>query len=143
MDIFKGYIPLKGKKPMEEYKNPKDFYNYDYIRKTKGDYGAVLKDDIVQIDLDSLEEAEVIKTIISDLNIKCSILKTDRGMHFYFKNTDLDTRKVKSKTPVGVTIDVGIGSKNAIVPLKIGGKNSSIIYLLYNQRILIKIVLKI
>lgn len=122
MDIFKGYIPLKGKKPLEEYKNRKEFYTYDYIRKTNNDYGAVLKDDIVQIDLDSLEEAEIIKNIVTDLKLKCGILKTDRGMHFYFKNSDLGTRKVKSKTPIGVTIDVGLGSKNAIIPLKVDGK---------------------
>jgi putative DNA primase/helicase len=122
MDIFKGYIPLKGKKPLEEYKNRKEFYNYDYIRKTKNDYGGVLMDDVVQIDLDSLEEAEIVKRIISESKIQCNILKTDRGMHFYFKNTDLKTRKVKAKAPIGVTIDVGLGSKNAIVPLRIGDK---------------------
>lgn len=122
MDIFKGYIPLKGKKPIEEYKNRKEFYSFDYIRKTKSDYGGILKDEIVQIDLDSLEEAEIIKTVISDLNIKCHILRTDRGMHFYFENTDLKTRKVKTKTPIGVTVDIGIGLKNSVVPLKVDGK---------------------
>jgi putative DNA primase/helicase len=43
-------------------------------------------------------------------------------MHFYFRNTNLKTRKVKIKTPIGVTIDVGLGSKNAVVPLRIGDK---------------------
>lgn len=121
MDIFKGYIPLKGKKPLEEYKDRNKFYTYDWARKTFEDYGAVLKDDIIQIDFDSKEEADIVKNIITDLNIKCCILKTDRGMHFYFKNTGLQTRKIKTKTPLGLTIDIGLGSKNCIVPLRVNG----------------------
>lgn len=122
VEIFKGYMPLKGKRPLEEYKDRKDFYNYQYTRKNFEEYGAILKDDIVQIDIDTNKESEILKQIVSDLGIKCWILKTSRGMHFYFRNTDLNTRKVKAKTPIGLTIDVGIGSKNAIVPLKIKGK---------------------
>lgn len=122
MDIFKGYIPLKGKKPIESYRGRKEFYSFEYIRKTDSDYGGVLKDDIVQIDIDSTEEAEIVKRIVTELDIQCNILKTDRGMHFYFINAGLRTRKVKSKVPIGVTVDVGLGLKNAVVPLRIGDK---------------------
>lgn len=121
MNIFKGYIPLKGKKPLEVYKDRKEFYSFDYIRRTDNDYGGVLNDDIIQIDFDSMSEAQIVKAIITDLGIKCNILKTTRGMHFYFRNTGVKTRKVKAKTPIGLTIDVGLGSKNTIVPLKVHG----------------------
>lgn len=120
--MFKGYIPMKDKKPLQIYKNREKFYTYDWARKNFKEYGAILNDDMVQIDIDTEEEAEIVKTIITELNINCSILKTTRGMHFYFKNTDLTTRKVKAKTPIGITIDVGLGIKNAVVPLKIKGK---------------------
>jgi len=120
--MFKGYIPLKGKKPLEEYKNREKFYTYDWARKNFEEYGAILADEIVQIDVDNEDEAEKLKNIITDLNISCGILKTTRGMHFYFRNTDLTTRKVKIKTPIGITVDIGLGIKNAVVPLKIKGK---------------------
>lgn len=120
--MFKGYIPLKGKKPLEEYKNREKFYTYDWARKNFEEYGAILADEIVQIDVDNEDEAEKLKNIITDLNISCGILKTNRGMHFYFRNTDLTTRKVKTKTPIGITVDIGLGIKNAVVPLKIKGK---------------------
>lgn len=113
---------MKDKKPLQIYKNREKFYTYDWARKNFKEYGAILNDDMVQIDIDTEEEAEIVKTIITELNINCSILKTTRGMHFYFKNTDLTTRKVKAKTPIGITIDVGLGIKNAVVPLKIKGK---------------------
>lgn len=122
LDIFKGYIRTKGKKPIESYRNKKQFYTYDYIRKTDGDYGAILADDMVQIDIDGLEESEIVKAIVIDLNLKCAILRTSRGYHFYFRNTDLSKRQIKMKTPIGVTIDVGIGAQNAPVPIKVDGK---------------------
>ena len=121
MDIFKGYIPLKGKKPLEGYKNRKEFYTWDYIRKSDNDYGGVLKDEIIQIDFDSMDEAKIVKDIVADLGIRCHILKTDRGMHFYFRNAGVKSRKIKVKTPIGLTIDVGLGTKNAVIPLKVDG----------------------
>lgn len=122
MDIFKGYIKTKGKKPIELYRNKKQFYTYDYIRKIDGDYGAILSDEIIQIDIDDSDNSQLVKSIVEGLGLKCAILKTTRGLHFYFKNTDLKTRRTKAKTPIGVSIDVGIGSQNAPVPLKVNGK---------------------
>lgn len=120
--MFKGYIPMKNKQPLQIYKDRDRFYSYDWARKNFKEYGAILSDDMVQIDIDTEEESEIVKTIITELNINCSILKTTRGMHFYFRNTDLTTRKVKEKTPLGVTVDIGLGIKNAVVPLKINGR---------------------
>lgn len=122
MDILKGYIKTKGKKPIESYRKKKNFYTYDYIRKTGGDYAGILADGMVQIDVDDDEEAELIKTIITELKLSCAILKTTRGLHFYFRNTDLSKRQTKIKTPIGVAIDVGIGDQNALVPVKVEGK---------------------
>jgi putative DNA primase/helicase len=113
---------MKNKQPLQPYKDEDKFYTYDWARKNFKEYGAILSDDMVQIDIDTEEESEIVKTIITELNINCSILKTTRGMHFYFRNTDLTTRKVKAKTPLGVTVDIGLGIKNAVVPLKINGK---------------------
>lgn len=120
--MFKGYIPMKGKKPLEKYKDKKDFCTLDHVRQRYEDYGGVLEDDVIQIDVDDAEQAKIIYKIVSDNNTLCNVLQTTRGMHFYFKNTDITTRKVHSKTPIGIIIDVGIGSKNAVVPLKVDGK---------------------
>jgi putative DNA primase/helicase len=113
---------MKDKKPLQVYKNRDKFYSYDWARKNFKEYGAILNDNMVQIDIDNMKEAEILKNIITELNLSCSILKTDRGMHFYFRNTNLTTRKVKTKTAIGLTVDIGLGIKNAVVPLKINGK---------------------
>lgn len=86
-----------------------------------GDYAGILNEDIIQIDLDNSNEANVIYSIVQDMDISCSVLKTNRGLHFYFKNTHIKNKKIKTKTAIGVTIDIGLGSKNSIVPIKVNG----------------------
>ena len=118
IDLFKGYIPTNGKKPTEEYKNRTKFYELSEVEALQS-YGGVLKDDIVQIDIDDFEESEIVFKIIQNLNISTPVLKTSRGKHFYFRNTDIDKRKQGWSTPIGVKIDVGLGNQNAVIPLKI------------------------
>lgn len=120
-NLFKGYIPTggsNGKKPTEEYKNRTKFYELSEVEALQS-YGGVLKDEYIQIDVDDFEDSEKIFKIIKDLDIKCNVLKTTRGKHFYFKNTDVEKRKQGWRTPIGIKIDVGLGNQNAVIPLKI------------------------
>jgi len=120
--LFKGYIPTKGKKPLEEYKDRTKFYTYEYIRKSNSDYGGVLDDNIIQIDVDDMQQSELLYKIIQSQNIQCSTLKTERGRHFYFINPGITRRKQGYYTPIGIKIDIGLGSQNAVIPLKVNGK---------------------
>jgi putative DNA primase/helicase len=122
LEIFKGYIKTNGKKPLEPYRNKKSFYNYEYIRRTSGDYAGILADGMVQIDIDDESEAKLVKKIIEDLDIKCAILKTTRGIHFYFRNKAVNKKQTKIMTPIGVKVDVAIGEQNALVPIKVNGE---------------------
>ena len=119
--IFKGYIPTNGKRPTEEYKNRTEFYSLSDVEKLNS-YGAVLEDEIIQIDVDDEEQSNIVLNIIKDLNIQCNIIQTNRGKHFYFKNTNQDKRKQGYTTAIGVKIDTGLGSQNAVIPIKIDGK---------------------
>lgn len=119
--IFKGYIPTNGKKPTEEYKNRTEFYSLSDVEKLKS-YGAVLEDGIIQIDIDDEEQSNIVFNIVKDLDIQCNVLKTDRGKHFYFKNTNQDKRKQGYTTSLGIKIDTGLGSQNAVIPIKVNDK---------------------
>lgn len=119
--MFKGYIPTNGKKPTEEYKNRTEFYSLSDVEKLNS-YGAVLSDEIIQIDIDDEEQSEIVFDIIQKQNIQCNILKTSRGKHFYFLNTNMDRRKQGYLTAIGVKIDTGLGLQNAVIPLKVDGK---------------------
>lgn len=122
--MFKGYIPTGGKDgkvPQEEYKNRTKFYNLDEVDKLDS-YGGVLADNLIQIDVDNEEESEILLNIVKGLDIQCTVLKTDRGKHFYFINPGIDRRKQGYYTPLGIKIDVGLGVQNAVVPLKLKRK---------------------
>lgn len=122
MEVLKGYIKTKGKKPIEPYRNKTSFYNYDYIRKTGGDFAGILANGMVQIDVDDEEEAKLVKQMVEESGLKCPILKTDRGIHFYFRNTEVKKKQTKLMTPIGVTVDVAVGEQNAPVPIKVFGE---------------------
>lgn len=124
--MFKGYIPTKGKKPLEEYKERKEFYNEQYARKTFNEFAGILEDNLVQVDLDDSEQSETLYKIIKTLDIKCHMIKTDRGRHFYFINPGLTNRKQGIFNALGLKCDIGLGSQNAVIPIKIDGKTRTI-----------------
>lgn len=123
-EFFKGFIPTggdDGKRPLEKYKNRTDFYNLKDVEKLNS-YGGVLKNGIVQIDIDNKEDSERVYKIIKALNINCIVLNTTRGKHFYFKNTKVNGRKQGWFTPIGIKVDTGLGDQNAVIPLKVLGR---------------------
>ncbi|MBE6068834.1 MAG: DNA primase [Clostridium lundense] len=127
--MWKGYIPTggkDGKTPAEEYKNRTEFYNISDVQNLDS-YGGVLADDLIQIDIDDKEQSDTLYKIVKDTNINTTILQTTRGKHFYFKNTDIDKRKQGYSTAIGIKIDVGLGSQNAVVPLKVKGKKRKLL----------------
>ncbi|RDY26246.1 DNA primase [Romboutsia weinsteinii] len=119
--MFKGYIPTKGKKPTEAYKNRSEFYNISDVENLNS-YGAVLKNNIIQIDIDDKEQSDIVFKIVKEQNIKCNVVETSRGKHFYFLNRNIDRRKQGYWVAIGVKVDVGLGSQNAVIPIKIDGK---------------------
>jgi putative DNA primase/helicase len=118
MDLFKGYLPMRDKRALEPYKDRTSFYTQAAVSELAG-YGGVLADGFIQIDLDESAEAEILLRIIDDLKIGCRVLKTTRGMHFYFQNNGQDRNRIKAKLAVGLTADIGV--KNRLIPLKIEG----------------------
>ena len=119
--MFKGYIPTRGKRPSESIKGRVDFYTFDEIKHLQS-YGGVLSDDVIMVDLDDRVEAEIMYKIIKDHDIQCNILNTSRGKHFYFKNTDVNKNCISKSTTIGLKVDIKLGNRNAVVPLKINGE---------------------
>ena len=97
--MFKGYVPMKGKRPTESVKGRTEFYELGEVEHLL-EYGGVLKDEIIMIDIDNKEQSKILDKILKDLDIKCNRLKTSRGMHFYFKNTDVTTNCIAKFTAI-------------------------------------------
>lgn len=118
--MFKGYILTKGKKPMESLKNAQ-LKELETVQNFES-YGGILKDNVIMIDVDELESANIINNILMDLGVKCHKLHTTRGIHFYFERPRiLERNKIHSQTAVGIVCDVKVGCKLTCVPLKIDG----------------------
>ena len=118
--MFKGYIPTRGKRPTEPVKGRSQFYTMDEV-KDLSEYGGVLDDNFIMVDVDDRVQSIILKQILDDLEIKYHSLKTTRGMHFYFLNTNVTSNAIAVTTAVGIMVDIKIGTKNAVVPLKLDG----------------------
>lgn len=124
--MFKGYIPTRGKRPTEKVRGRGDFYTLESVQGLH-EYGGVLDDDFIMVDIDDAEQATILEKIIDKQGIKCNKLYTSRGIHFYFKNTIVTTNAIAKPTAIGIRADIKLGTKNAVVPLKIDGVEREII----------------
>ena len=120
MNLFKGYIPSNGKQPLSSIK---DSSGYLDTPPQEGDYVGVLKEDIIQLDFDTEEDARKAMGIVSEYKLRCDILETSRGIHLYF----LADKSVKSQSvgvfnACGLKCDIGLGSKSRVVPLRVTKK---------------------
>lgn len=115
MELFKGYIKSKGKIPLDSVKTgellktPPE--NHDYV--------GVMYEDIIQIDFDDEGSSRIALDIVNEYKLRCDILKTTRGVHLYFKNDIVKNQAVGIFNAIGLQCDIGLGSKNRVVPLRI------------------------
>ncbi len=126
-ELFKGYVLTKDKKSIEKFKNRTDLKQLDDV-KGYTEYAGVLADDVVLIDVDNHDESEILFDIVNDLKLRCLVIETSRGKHFYFKNTNLTTNKTHTKLACGITADIKLGCKTSYAVLKFDGKNREVVY---------------
>lgn len=124
--MFKGYVETRGKKTIEAVKGRTEFWSLEEVKHLK-EYGGVLADDMILVDIDNREEAEKLNYILDDMGINCTKIETSRGMHFYFKNNGVKSNSIHKSNAIGLTIDTKLGCRNAVIPLKINGKLRPII----------------
>lgn len=114
-NMFRGYIPSIGKRPLYSVKT------YEFLKEPpkSGDYVGVLNQDIIQVDVDEQGLADKVFEIVKEYKLRCNVLKTTRGYHFYFKNTTVKSQSVHCYSAVGIPCDYGLGSRDRVVPLRI------------------------
>lgn len=121
IDIYKGYLRGNGKHAATKFKNGEKLLAYNTVRKHNSFVG-VLDDEYIMIDVDDLDDAYTLLDVIEERDIKCSVLETDNGMHFYFKGHDITANKIKWYSNIGILIDYKLGIRNTVDPLKIDGR---------------------
>lgn len=121
ISLYKGYLKGNGKHAASKFKDGTKLLSYHTARKHDSFVG-ILDDDYIMVDIDDIDEAEMLLDIIEDKNIRCSVLETTNGMHFYFKGYDITANKIKWFSNIGLLCDYKLGIKNTADPLKINGE---------------------
>ena len=127
MQIFRGYVPTKNKECMESFKGKSKLKTLDQVKELP-EYAGILSEETVLIDIDEAEQSEILFKIVKDKGLKCRVVQTTRGKHFYFKNNGMETNKTHAKLAICITADIKLGIKNSYSILKFNNKDREIIY---------------
>lgn len=128
--FYKGYAPTKNKRAVIEFKDvpASDLLTLDVARKFK-EYAGILEDNVVLIDIDDREQANILLNIVKSKNIGCRVVATSRGMHFLFKNNgEMLNNRTHCKLAIGLTADIKGCGKASYEVLKVEGKEREIMY---------------
>lgn len=126
-DLYRGYVECKGKKAIQEFKDPEIKLLTLQEAQSKPSYGGVLRDNTVMVDVDNMAEAEILRKILDVYDIKARITKTRRGMHFTFFTNDVLQNLSHLESAIGIVCDYKYGINNSYEVLKVSGKEREVI----------------
>ena len=129
--FFRGYIKTDGKKATEKFKNV-PLHKLDDVQDLDS-YAGVLADDAILIDVDDHEQSEILMQIIEDKEILCRVYETNRGKHFFFKNSKIEKCSTGARLACGLTADIKCGKSNSYSILKKNGEERRIIYDIFDS----------
>ena len=121
MKLYKGYVPTNGKVPTIKFKDGAELLTLEQGQKER-EYAGILADDVIVIDIDNGEQAEILMNIVEDLQLDCIVRQTSRGKHFLFKNSGVETCRTGAKLACGLIGDIKIGKHNSTQQIKIDGE---------------------
>lgn len=84
--------------------------------------GVLIPEPFIVLDFDNAEDAKIAHDIIVSENIKCKIMQTTRGYHFWFKSAKPWKNFVKSRLAIGLYADCRSWGKTSYVVIKQKGK---------------------
>lgn len=120
IQIFRGYVRTKDKKPIQKFKGIDDLPCLEEISNFD-EYAGILNNDYTVMDVDEKDEAERTYKLVCDENLNCRVTKTTRGMHFIFKKNSYASKGNTHQTnAIGFTFDIRTGENQYIVVKKDG-----------------------
>lgn len=106
---------------INEDKVPQHSLDNSYELSEVKDYpnlAVLIEEPYVVLDVDDGDQALKLYDIITALNIKCKIMKTDRGCHFWFKSKEPLTNGININTPITIKVDVKSWGKKSLATVK-------------------------
>ena len=123
MKLFKQYIALNENKAPKSSRQGGWLIIPDKQVQTEPNVGGVLADNIILIDFDDMKSGECFLNLVKSLKLKTVAVKTDRGIHFYFKHEKQDKLKSVSHYLNALCLegDIKVGNKNSYAMIKRNG----------------------
>ena len=84
--------------------------------------GLPIPEPYVAVDIDDAEQAEKLTRLVLEEGIKCQIMKTSRGRHFWFAASEPVKNSVKTTTGIGLVADYRSWGKQSQVCIKLAGE---------------------
>lgn len=84
--------------------------------------GILIPEPYIVVDIDTSDEAEKLTRLVTEQGIKCQIMQTTRGRHFWFVAGEPMKNSVKSMTGIGLTADYRSWGKRSEVCIRLNGE---------------------
>lgn len=110
-DQKKATHHFKDGEGAKSWKEAKDFDNV----------GLIVPKPFIVLDFDTKSDADIMLKIVDGLGLKCRVMKTTRGYHFWFRSEEPWKNFKKTRLAIGVFSDCRSHSKNGYVKIKDGG----------------------
>lgn len=130
MSLYKAYIPIRGKRALMPFKDKEasELLTLEEVSNV-AEYGGVLSDNTVLIDIDDEVQSDILFRLIKSLQVKCKVIATKRGKHFLFwNNGQLSKNGTHRKLAIGLTADIKLGCRCSYEVLKRDGVLREVIY---------------
>lgn len=112
------YVILNGKTPIHKFKEGgkswADVKEFDNI-------AVMIPEPYVVLDFDTVSDADIALKIVQSEGLKCSIMRTTRGIHLWFKSPEPLKNTVKAKLACGIYADFRSYGKPCYTKIKSDG----------------------
>ena len=117
LDRFDGFLKLREDKAPVSW----DTYPDEKLRDWPN-VGLPIPEPYVAVDIDDAEQAEKLTRLVMSEGIKCQIMQTSRGRHFWFATAEPVKNSIKTTTGIGLVADYRSWGKQSQVCVKFAGK---------------------
>lgn len=123
--LFRGFIPTNNKHAKMKFKDVENLPTLDDVRSMQ-EYAGVLRKGVLLLDFDNIDHGMTFQKMCIDAGVKYTSIKTNRGVHFYFKGDGLSAT-VGAFLACGLEADIKSGEKNGYSIIKFSGVEREVV----------------
>ena len=106
--FFRGYVLTKGKRCIEKFKDVEKLRTYEDV-KDRQEFAGILDGKSILLDFDDETQGEKAFKIVQDMQLKCRVYKTNRGVHILFRNSTVSKCATNTRLACGLRADIKVG----------------------------------